>query len=145
MDIGQKIKENDQLKRHEYRKEWEKKERAALRIDDVVCTPLGSEPDYRANCSNRLSGRIYELRGAEHTAPAFEIEEVENAELMRSKYCIKYEMGLCPNYKVRAANDAGYVNRLAKTQFTEPLFLINGKNRLELKFDCSKCEMVVIG
>ena len=143
--IGQKIKENDQLKRQEYRKEWEKKERAALRIDDVVCTPLGSEPDYRANCSNRLSGRIYELRGAEHTAPAFEIEEVENAELMRSKYCIKYEMGLCPNYKVRAANDAGYVNRLAKTQFTEPMFLINGKNRLELKFDCSKCEMVVIG
>ena len=110
-----------------------------------IKTPLGNRPDYRANCSNELSGRVYERRGAEMVLPAFELKEECNAELMRSKYCIKYELGLCPNYRKRAAHDANYVNRIEKMDISEPLFLLNGKSRLQLKFDCSNCEMVVIG
>ena len=111
----------------------------------TIKTPLGKEPDYRANCSNELSGRVYERRGAERVLPAFELKEESNAELMRSKYCIKYELGLCPNYRIRAAHDRDYVNRIGKMEIHEPLFLLNGKSRLQLKFDCSNCEMVVIG
>ncbi len=110
-----------------------------------IKTPLGKRPDYRANCSNELSGRVYERRGAEIVKPAFELKEESNAELMRSKYCIKYELGLCPNHKIRAAEDKDYVNRIEKMEICEPLFLLNGKNRLQLKFDCNNCEMVVIG
>ena len=83
--------------------------------------------------------------GAGSIAPAYELEEAPAAELMRTKYCIKYELGLCPNYKTRWASDKGYRNNLEKGQYKEPFYLLNGKNRLELKFDCANCEMLVIG
>ena len=34
--------------------------------------------------------------GATGVAPAYELEHQKDAELMRSKYCIRYELGLCP-------------------------------------------------
>ncbi len=107
--------------------------------------PQGKELCYLANCSNRLSGQLYREMGAESIAEAYEQSAVENAELMRTKYCIKYELGVCPNYKRSAAHDKGYVNRIENVTFKEPLFLINGKNRLKLKFDCNLCEMIIIG
>lgn len=55
------------------------------------------------------------------------------------------KFGLCPNYRTRWAQDKNYRNNLGKITFTEPLFLINGKNKLQLKFDCANCEMLIIG
>ena len=49
--------------------------------------------------------------------------------LMRSRYCIRYELGLCPVHQ--GAKDTG------------PLFLVNNGRRLALGFDCSRCEMTV--
>lgn len=54
----------------------------------------------------------------------------ETGELMKSKYCIKYELGLCP------------VHQGAKP--TGPLFLLNNGRRLALGFDCKACEMSVM-
>ncbi len=51
-------------------------------------------------------------------------------ELMRSKYCIKYELGLCP------------VHQGAKQ--TGSLFLVNNSRRFPLIFDCKACEMAVL-
>ena len=51
-------------------------------------------------------------------------------ELMRSKYCIKYELGLCP------------VHQGAKQ--TGSLFLVNNSRRFPLLFDCKACEMAVL-
>ncbi|MBP5172142.1 MAG: DUF3656 domain-containing protein, partial [Bacteroidales bacterium] len=51
-------------------------------------------------------------------------------ELMRSKYCIKYELGLCP------------VHQGAKQ--TGSLFLVNNSRRFPLLFDCASCEMAVL-
>lgn len=48
---------------------------------------------------------------------------------MRSKYCIRYELGLCP------------VHQGAKP--TGPLFLVNNGRRLALDFDCQACVMNV--
>lgn len=52
-------------------------------------------------------------------------------ELMRSRYCIRWELGLCPKQ---------HPPRPPK----EPLFLVNQKNRLRLVFDCARCEMGVV-
>ena len=48
-------------------------------------------------------------------------------ELMRSKYCIRHELGLCP----------------AKP--SEKLYLVNNGRRFPLLFDCAACEMAVLG
>lgn len=50
-------------------------------------------------------------------------------ELMRSKYCIRYELGMCP--KLQGAKASG------------PLFLTNNGRRFALGFDCVRCEMTV--
>ena len=48
---------------------------------------------------------------------------------MRTKYCVKYELGLCPKHQ--GAKPTG------------DLYLINNGRRLALRFDCSRCEMTV--
>ena len=52
-----------------------------------------------------------------------------SAPLMRTRYCIRYELGLCPVHQ--GAKDTG------------PLFLVNNGRRLSLGFDCARCEMTV--
>ena len=110
-------------------------------------SPIEVSPEltYLANCSNSLSRELYASLGANSINPAYELEPAQDAELMRTKYCIKYELGLCPNYKTRWAEDKGYRNNIGKEQYKEPFYLLNGKNRLQLKFDCANCEMLVIG
>ncbi len=49
--------------------------------------------------------------------------------LMRTRYCIRYELGMCPKYQ--GAKPSG------------PLFLVNNGRRLALGFDCAACEMTV--
>ena len=51
------------------------------------------------------------------------------AELMRTRYCVKYELGLCPRHQ--------------KAKPTGTLFLLNNGRRLALGFDCARCEMTV--
>lgn len=87
----------------------------------------GEKLSYLYNCSNSLSRALYESCGIQEIEAAYEIKPVSDAELMRCKYCIRHELGMCPG------KDA------------EPLYLINGKNRFMLKFDCERCEMIVIG
>ncbi len=50
-------------------------------------------------------------------------------ELMRSRYCIRYELGLCP--------------RLQGAKPTGRLYLLNNGRRFALGFDCAACEMTV--
>lgn len=49
--------------------------------------------------------------------------------LMLTRYCIRYELGLCPKHQ--GAKPTG------------DLFLVNNGRRLALKFDCARCEMSV--
>ena len=91
-------------------------------------SPSGIPADYKANVSNRLAADIYRARGTD-PAPAYELAHPAGAELMRTKYCIRYELGLCPVRQ--GAADGG------------PLFLLNNGRRLALGFDCKTCEMTV--
>jgi putative protease len=75
---------------------------------------------------------LYKELGAASTKPAFEIAPPAEAELMRCKYCIKYELGLCP----REGGGKG---------LNEPLYLTNGGREFRLGFDCKNCEMVIFG
>lgn len=50
-------------------------------------------------------------------------------ELMRSKYCVRYELGLCPKQGAKGG--------------TRPLFLENNGRRFKLSFDCAACEMTL--
>ena len=84
---------------------------------------------YKSNVSNHLSEETYRSCGAEQVGKAYELEHTEGAELMRSKYCIRHEIGKCP--KNHGCKDSG------------PLFLLNNGQRFALHFDCRNCEMIV--
>ncbi|MBR3744531.1 MAG: U32 family peptidase [Bacteroidales bacterium] len=86
--------------------------------------------DYTANCANHLAKEVLESCGFERVEPAYELEPKPGAELVRSRYCVKYELGLCP--KLHPA-----------TRAVEPLYLVNAGKRLRLQFDCKNCEMIV--
>ena len=84
---------------------------------------------YKQNISNRLAAGVYRAAGAETGEKAYELTHKEGVELMRTKYCIRFELGLCPvHHKVK---DSG------------PLFLLNNGRRFALHFDCRNCEMTV--
>jgi len=68
-------------------------------------------------------------RGVKSAETGFKLEYSSNGELMRTKYCIRHEAGLCPKQD--------------KVKTNEPLFLRNGKERLKLTFNCAVCEMTV--
>lgn len=68
-------------------------------------------------------------RGVRTPDSSFRLEYDSHGELMRSKYCIRHELGLCP--------------KQGRVKKAEPLFLRNGKERLQLSFDCAVCEMTV--
>ena len=61
---------------------------------------------------------------------AYELTHRKGLELMRSKYCVRYELGLCPVHQ--GARDSG------------PLYLLNNGRRLKLDFNCRACEMTVL-
>ena len=110
-------------------------------LDCKACMmrPLGqSEPhpgvpapkrDYTANVANSLARKVYAAHGAEDVAQAYELSHPSGVELMRTRYCIRYELGLCPVHQ--GAKDSG------------KLFLRNNGRRFALGFDCRACEMTV--
>lgn len=107
--------------------------RGEVRRDIITWRPLeGKRVTYLRNSANSLSDELFKELGALQTERAFEIEPPQEAELMRCKYCIKYEIGKCPSEGYRGKMD-------------EPLYLVNGGRRFRLGFDCGKCEMVIFG
>jgi putative protease len=84
--------------------------------------------DYRANVSNALAQQFYARHGVTVTVPAFELVPPQNAQLMRTKYCLKYEQGYCPK------------KNPGKT-LSAPLYLLNNGRKITLTFDCKNCEM----
>ena len=95
-------------------------------VDENVRIPE-SELSYKWNVANKEARKVLESRGAETVDPAYEIAHQGGAELMRMKYCIKYELGLCQKRQGAPA--------------TKPLFLLNNGRRFALHFDCKACEM----
>lgn len=115
--IEEAISQRDS-RRGEYRCEVPK-------IEGIIIPPAQT---VKLNCSNHLSRGLYRTIGID-PANAFELDgdhSGEYSELMRTKYCIKYELGLCGR------------------KVAEPWYLVNNGKKLRLKFDCTNCEMVVL-
>jgi hypothetical protein len=65
-------------------------------------------------------------------------QELGEVSLMITKHCVRFSLSLCPKQAKGVVGVQGQVK-------AEPLQLINGKEKLTLRFDCKPCEMHVVG
>lgn len=85
---------------------------------------------YKGNVSNQLSKEFYRKHGVNSIDDAFELQDsIPSAELMVTRYCIKYEIGICPVKQ--------------KGKQTGELYLKDNNNLYPLEFDCKNCLMKV--
>ena len=103
-----------------------------------VETAGGKLPLLSASTINGMRRLVAEDLDSVAASPAIPREGVQGVkginasnpkELMRSKYCVRYELGLCPKYQ--------------GARPPEELFLLNNGRKLALHFDCGACEMTV--
>jgi putative protease len=94
---------------------------------------------YLANVYNDKARDFYAKHGVKLIAAAYESHEEEGeVSLMITKHCVRFSMSLCPKQAKGVSGVQGQVR-------AEPLTLINGKEKLTLRFDCKPCEMHVVG
>jgi putative protease len=103
--------------------------RLPLRRGTVRPDPAPEALTYKENIANSLAREIYRERGTSAFEDAYELTHREGVEYMRTKYCIRHELGLCPKQRPGTRPD--------------PLYLLNNGRRLRLDFDCRACEMTV--
>jgi len=94
---------------------------------------------YLANVYNHKARDFYAKHGVQVIAAAYEShEEAGEVSLMITKHCVRYSLSLCPK-------QAKGVTGVQGTVRAAPLTLINGSEKLTLRFDCKPCEMHVVG
>lgn len=102
---------------------------------------------YKDNVANKLAEEILGRAGFNVNEPAFELTHRPGAELMRTKYCIRHELGLCPHQRPTLSPVKTTSSKLVSTETAstpaEPLYLTNNGRRLTLLFDCPRCEMII--
>ena len=91
---------------------------------------ISGQVTYKSNVANVVTEKIYSEAGATAVERAYEITHRPGAELMRTKYCIRYELGMCPVHQHATP--------------PERLYLLNNGKRYSLSFDCARCEMTVL-
>ncbi|MBK9019990.1 MAG: U32 family peptidase [Sulfuritalea sp.] len=94
------------------------------------------ELSYLGNVLNGAARNFYRRHGVALIADAYEADTTPgDVSLMITKHCLRYSHSLCPK------EAKGWVTGVN----AEPMTLVNGKERLTLRFDCKKCEMHVVG
>ena len=87
--------------------------------------------NYKANVSNHSAKEFYEKQGAVVDEMAMECTHaVQGKEVMRTKYCLRYELGAC-----LASENARNLPKILRLRYKEHV--------LDLDFDCSNCEMIL--
>jgi putative protease len=118
-------------------KAYDRPKRAAA-VEPPVSYPEDSLT-YLANVYNQKAHDFYAKHGVKVIEAAYEShEELGEASLMITKHCVRFSMSLCPK-------QAKGVTGVQGTVKAEPLMLINGSEKLTLRFDCKPCEMHVVG
>ncbi|MFH1197175.1 MAG: U32 family peptidase [bacterium] len=93
-----------------------------------------NELDFRGNVVNEKAKEFYSKHGVEKMDDGFELsDEFAGKIIMTTKFCIKNELGMCPQKE-----DA------KKTNYKEPLFLKDKNRRYKLIFNCKECEMNIM-
>ena len=91
-----------------------------------------TELSYLANVLNQKARDFYHRHGVQLIEAAYEANEhLDDASLMITKHCLRYSFNLCP--------------KEVKGIKPDPMTLINGKEKLTLRFDGKRCEMHVVG
>ncbi len=107
---------------------------------------------YKDNVANKIAEGIYASANLPVTESAYELTHRPKAELMRTKYCLRRELNLCPNPHRLSAQDNATLSTRTPAQNTapsptihpaDPLYLLNNGRRLTALFDCHHCEMVI--
>jgi collagenase-like PrtC family protease len=94
---------------------------------------------YLGNVANGRAAAFYARHGVKVIEAAYEgHEELGEVSLMITKHCVRWSLSLCPK-------QAKGVTGVQGTVRAEPMTLVNGKERLTLRFDCKPCEMHVVG
>lgn len=94
---------------------------------------------YLANVFNHEARNFYARHGVRVIDAAYEShEELGEVSLMITKHCVRWSMSLCPKQAKGVVGVKGTIK-------AEPLQLINGSEKLTLRFDCKPCEMHVVG
>ena len=120
------------------------REQAVVRLPrrEAISPPVSYPSDslsYLANVFNDQARAFYAKHGVKLIKPAFEaLQEAGEVSLMITKHCVRFSLSLCPR-------QAKGVTGVQGTVKAEPLQLVNGKERLTLRFDCKACEMHVVG
>lgn len=116
---------------------WQRLE-PTLPISPPVPYPENSL-SYLANIFNSKAKDFYSKHGVSIIDAAYEShEELGDVSLMITKHCVRFSLNLCPKQAKGVLGVQGTVK-------AAPLELINGKEKLLLRFDCKPCEMHVIG
>jgi putative protease len=109
---------------------WQRPPRAVA-IEPPLPYPE-NELSYLGNVLNRQARAFYEKHGVTLIADAYEANaEKGEVSLMITKHCLRFSFNLCP--------------KEVKGIRPDPMTLVNGKEKLTLRFDCKKCEMHVVG
>ncbi len=94
---------------------------------------------YLANVYNASAHDFYTRHGVKLVAAAYESHEEDGeVSLMITKHCVRFSLSLCPKQTKGITGVHGTIK-------AEPLTLINGSEKLTLRFDCKPCEMHVVG
>lgn len=103
--------------------------------DQPAANPVPYPQDeltYLGNVFNAKARAFYEKHGVKLIEEAYEAgNEKGMVSLMITRHCLRYSFNLCP--------------KEVKFIKPDPMTLINGNEKLVLKFDCQACEMHVIG
>ena len=90
------------------------------------------ELTYLGNVFNAKARQFYEKHGVRLIADAYEANEEKGmVSLMITRHCLRFSFNLCP--------------KEVKHLKPDPMTLVNGSEKLILKFDCKACEMHVVG
>jgi len=90
------------------------------------------ELTYLGNVFNAKARQFYEKHGVKLIEEAYEAgHEKGMVSLMITRHCLRYSFNLCP--------------KEVKHLKPDPMTLVNGNEKLILKFDCKACEMHVVG
>ncbi|HEY0635351.1 MAG TPA: U32 family peptidase [Gammaproteobacteria bacterium] len=87
---------------------------------------------YLGNVFNKRARAFYAKHGVSLIEEAYECnQEHGEVSLMITKHCLRYSFNLCP--------------KQVKGIRPDPMVLVNGRERMTLRFDCKKCEMHLLG
>jgi len=89
------------------------------------------ELGFKANIVNEEAVSFYKRHGVSSLTYGFEKQAPEGqVEIMTTKYCVKYQLGLCTGKKEGATEDV--------------LFMNDNQRKYKLVFDCAECKMKVV-